>query len=276
MKKIIFILGAVVCLSSCKSYMMSTVSSSNTKADQYTGILQLKNDSLDLSYNFSGEDAPMKIEIFNKLNEPLFINWEKSAIIVGDDAYSLMDDKLRIEASTSSFTQRSGYPNGNSTEGSINGTIQLSKNESFIPPKSKIARTSAILRRVKFPDIDKSLFRREKLNLADGTGETLSRETDFTEKDSPLTFRAYLTFYTIKDNQPKFFTLQQNFYVSKVTRTNVNPNNISGFDNNPGNVIILSKATGYAKTMGIVAATGLVIGAAAFGGSTNENTSSTK
>lgn len=272
MKRITFILAAILLFSSCKSYMMSTVSSPNTLLDKSTGTFNLKNDSLELSYNFSGDDAPLKIEIYNKLNEPLYVNWEKSAVILGDKAYSFVDDKLKIQGTTTTLLPYiQPYFDGIYTESTTLGTIQLSKSESFIPPSSRITRISGILSPPEMNSVDKSSFHRIPQNLSDGSGIVYTKEGEFDQKNSPLTFRTYITFYTLKDNQPKSFFLEQDFYVSKMTQTNADPQNIEGFDKKAGNIIIEGRPTAYGKAMSAVILTGAAVGATAVAQSINKS-----
>lgn len=259
MKRTALILGAIIFLSSCKSYLLSTVSAPNTQLDQSTGALTMQNDSLAITYNFSGEGALLNIDVHNKLNEPLYINWEKSAVIVNNKAYSLVDDKLKFageSSGSSSDLYRSGITN---SEGSFKGSIQLSKNESFVPPHTKISRVTDILSKIESSKIPDSAYQKIALNDTE-SGVINAKESAFTAQNSPLTFKTYLTLYTLKDNQPKPFSREQDFYVSRVLKTNANPKNIEDFSTLPGNVMILAKSTGYAKAVTVLALSAVVVG----------------
>lgn len=258
MKRITLILGAIILLASCKSYMISTVSAPDTQLDQSTGSIVLQNDSTLVSYNFS-EPGLLNIEVFNKLNEPVYVNWEKSAIIAGNKAYSLVDDKLSIEGETSGTTRRYFRSSDTYSQGSISATLQLSKSESFIPPHTKVIRTTKIVSNIPMNAIEDSLYRKIALNnMSDGV--VRSKESVFTMDNSPLVFRSYLTLYTLKDNQPKPFISQQNFFVSRVLKLNVDPANIENFTNRPGNVMVNAKSTGVGTTLTAVALSAVIVG----------------
>jgi len=260
MKNLIVFLAAITLLLSCKSYQMSTVSSLHTKKNDSTGVFNVENDSLIISYDFVGDNMPLNVEVFNKLNTPLYINWERSALIVEDKAYSYVDDQVYITGQTSGNSynwanrRNSFYENS----GTINEVAKLSKNESFIPPHSKVTRSLYVLDRLALDNIQPADFKRVSLALADGNGSIRSKEATFSAKNSPLKFKSYLTFYTLVNNQPQIFSSQQDFFVSSVTKSGINPKNLIEYYNSPGNIIINSKTTAYGKTMEGVAVVGAI------------------
>lgn len=258
------ITGLLLSLSSCKSYMMSTVSSPNTQKDEFTGIQKMENDSLTISYNFAGDNTPLKIDIYNKLNEPIYVNWEHSALIVDETAYSFVDETMKLEAFTNSSRDVLSLQEYNSRSGTISGTIKTTQKEGFIPPKSKITRTLNVLNNMEQAKIDKSLFQPVVVNHADGSGFFRVKEAYFTPENSPLKFKSFINLYVIKDNVPKQFFYQQDFYVSQLMKTAVHPKNIIEVGADQGNKIIRSTTTGYGKVMTGVAIVGAIgaVGAA--------------
>lgn len=262
MKKIALLVLLTAALASCRSFQINTVSSIDALKNDSTGVFTVENDSLIISYNFKGNNAPVNVEVYNKLNEPLFINWERSALVVGDKAYSYVDDHLKISgdisASSLDYGRRS---NITYTDASINGKIKLSKNESFLPPHSKTGRTVYALQLVDIKKIDKSAFKVSMLKDIDGITPVYSKTADFNSQDSPLKFKSYLTFYTLKNNVSQPFYYEQNFFVSNVTKLNQNPKNVEKYNHAPGDILVNSKSTGFGKTMAAAGVAG-VIGAA--------------
>lgn len=258
MKKLLLFFAIVTIFSACRSYQISTLSGSNIQKNDTTGVFTVENDSLILSYNFAGENSPVNVEVFNKLNEPVYVNWAKSALIAGDQAYSYLDDEIQIEGSTSSVATQYARRGDTFTEGSISATAKLSRAESFIPPHSKIKKTTYILHKVGMIDIGNSDLKPVPLTYMDGSGQFYGKNATFTAANSPLRFRSYLTLYTLKDNQPRSFSLQQDFFVSSVTKSAESPDNLYEFGNKRGDVIVIGKATGYAKTMAVVGLVGAV------------------
>ena len=47
-------------------------------------------------YNFNGINAPINITIQNKLQVPVYIDWQRSALIVNDKAISYVPGELKI------------------------------------------------------------------------------------------------------------------------------------------------------------------------------------
>ena len=263
MKRVVFLFSIITLLSSCAAYQINTVSSTNTPKIDSTGIFMVETDSVTISYNFTGANAPVNVEVFNKLNEPLIINWERSALIVADKAYSYVDDNLKItgEVAGSSLNFRNSDITYSSSD--INANVKLSKNESFLPPHSKAGRTIYVLNQIGINKIEKSSFKRLIQDDADGMNKIYTKTADFSVENSPLIFKSYLTLSTLKNNQPQYFHFQHDFFVSNVTKLNLDPKNIEEYKKYPGNVIILSKASGFGKTLAIVAVAGAVGGMAA-------------
>lgn len=266
-KLILLAAGIIATLSSCKSYLMSTVSTTNNLTVDSTGIFNLENDSVKISYSFSGDNTPMNVVVFNKLNEPLYVNWQRSALVVNDQAYSFVDDHIQItgETSSSSIQYNNSYRFSDSySYGNINAQAKLSKDESFVPPKSKVDRTTYTLNQLQVNQVQDSLYKKSALNYSDGSGVMKVKTASFTAGNSPLKFRSYLTMYTLKNNQPQPFAQQQEFFISSVTKMGANPDNASDFTGRPGNVIMISKTSGFGKAMTGVAIVGAV-GALAVG-----------
>ena len=263
MKNIIFLFALGAIITSCKSYQLNTVSSLNAQKNDSTGVFNVVNDSVSISYNFSGENSPVSVEVFNKLNEPMYINWERSALIIADKAYSFVDDNLKITGETYSSTfELDRRDHFSSSSGTINANIKLSKNESFLPPHSKTSRTIFVINKVGVNQIDKSLFKKEILNDVDGIYEVYTKTASFSPENSPLKFKSYITLYTMKNNEPRYFSYQNDFFISAVTKMRQDPNNTNEYGNYPGNVMITSKTNGFGKTMALVAVAGVVGGAA--------------
>lgn len=263
MKKLLYFSALIIItLSSCQSYLLSTVSSTNMHKDEVTGIQSLENDSLIISYNFSGDNSPFQIEIYNKLSEPLFVNWERSALIVNKKAYSFVASDLKLDAVTSS--SQDFIPNDfNYTSGNVSGNIKVSTKEGFVPPKSSISRKLSILNDIQLPPIEKSLFKPVTFNYIDGTGRVYAKEALFTEQNSPLKFKTYITLFTLKDNVPHLFNSQQDFFISNVTKSGASPKNLTEFGTDHADVITMRKPTGYGKVMtGVVVVSALGVAGA--------------
>ena len=90
MKKWMFLVclsGMLLSLSSCSSYYYSTLAS-NDRSGRYdvNKDFVIDNDSVCIIYNFHGEDGPVLVTVQNKMDEPLFVDWQRSALTVRQPA----------------------------------------------------------------------------------------------------------------------------------------------------------------------------------------------
>ena len=228
MKKLLIIpLAAMTLLSACSTYQMSTLSSTNTAHDEKTGLFKLENDSVKIQYSFAGKNAPIQLNIYNKLNEPLYIDWERSAMILDDKSYSYGDDAVQINGNVSgvSVGKRFRY-----SDASIDAQAILPKNVAFLPPHSQFSKTIERINARSFQPVSDSLFIKTKFPSFGALGLT-AKVAKFNKENSPLFFKSYLTVYTLKNNVPQFVAYQNDVYVSEMIRSSSGPEsfeNLSG------------------------------------------------
>ena len=98
MKKWMFLVclsGMLLSLSSCSSYYYSTLAS-NDRSGRYdvNKDFVIDNDSVCIIYNFHGEDGPVLVTVQNKMDEPLFVDWQMPFLSKG--SRSLLRTEVRI------------------------------------------------------------------------------------------------------------------------------------------------------------------------------------
>ena len=150
----LFVFAALLLgLSACSSYYYSMLNSNDPVGEKNErGDFVQENDTVRISYRFWGENAPVTITIYNKLDEPLYVDWGRSALII-DDVATTYDPKVasvRGESSSvasgSSFHWSDRSSSGWSySEGSFSGDVSLPKGVEFIPPHSKLVNTPCLL-----------------------------------------------------------------------------------------------------------------------------------
>lgn len=235
-------------LVSCSTYQVNVLSSTNTTKDDKTGVFNFENDSVKITYSFSGNNAPVSIQVFNKLDKPLYVDWQRSAAIIGDDAVSYQPNRVNISGNYDGQTYswqnrpRSFLNNYSSTSGTVSAVADLPKNTTFLPPHSQISNVPIVLTKDRFhlPD---SGFRKEKINLFTGDFATRTeiQTADFIKDNSPLKFKSYLTLYTQDGNEIKPMAYQHEFYVSKIINTTTEPYNLPEFQRQRGDFFINAK-----------------------------------
>lgn len=237
MKKLLIIPMAIALLSSCSTYQMNTLSSTNTIHDEKTGTFKLENDSVKIVYSFAGQNGPIHVNIYNKLNEPVYVDWERSAFINDDNSYSYADEPIQVNGEISGTSIGRGVSYSNA---SIDAHVILPKNVAFLPPHSQVTKTMTKINSRSFQYIADSLFTKTKLPSGYGGGAVNVKIAKFEKTNSPLIFRSYLTLYTLNGNTPKFTAYQNDFYVSKVIRSSFGPENFEGFGDSRGDYFYIS------------------------------------
>lgn len=275
MKRILFVLsvGVLFCMSSCSSYYYSVLESNDVtggKNDDKDFVIE--NDSVCISYCFYGESAPVSITVYNKMDKPLFVDWERSALIIDDVATSYYQEKAPIQGQTESTYSGGTYKwsrNYNITDGysdgSFVGEIALPKGVSFIPPRSKIESTPLKLTNLPFDRIPNGEYTQQKLAKLNSNVVNV-KVKEFTEENAPLAFRSYLSIYTNnqENGRKNYSSFESSFYVAQLIKTgNISPTSFGAGKKRAGDFFYVHKVKGANAGMivGVVAigAAGIVI-----------------
>lgn len=239
----------------CSRYQYITINSNHVKQRE-TGShdFVITNDSLEITYNFKGENAPVNIKITNKLDRPIAIDWKRSALIVNDQAISYMPDELKTTGSavTSSYNWSRSW---STSYTSFSSTTPLPVDWQMIPPKSYIQRIPMGVTNSFLNDEYKTPFVKTKKLTADGT-EVLVKEASFTEETSPLKFRSYLTVLTEGEGKIHPVVFEHSFYASSFTNSLIAPAELA-----MGSAYV-KKSTAFGTGFGVVAGVA-VLGAVA-------------
>lgn len=206
-------------LFSCTAYQVMTVSSREARQNQANEFI-IENDSLELCYNFNGQDGPIKVKVRNKLQQPLYIDWKRSALIINDRAVSYAPNTMVIEGSVaaSSFAWTKDF---SATYGRMNAMAQLPPDIEFIPPQTYVTKKLIGITNQTLETLPDSIFSKRKVPTAEGY--EIIREAFFTAESSPLVFKSYLT-VMIGDTLPRPTVYQHNFYISSLARMGYPPN----------------------------------------------------
>ena len=230
---------------SCLKYQYATISSSFKKENSTEFLIE--NDTLRLTYDFSGEDGPVKILVYNKLSTPIYINWSKSALIMGDRRISYWSKNLIINATVNNL--ESGVARYIiASNGTVNGTITYDENLSFIPPKSSVTENQVTLRNQFFKIPSSSKPSRKVVN------NVSLKTSHYTRENSPLIFRSFLTL-SVTENFESPIYFDDTFWVSEIIQTIASPEqHIRRNDQ-----FYISKATGAGVFVGVIALAGLTL-----------------
>ncbi len=269
MRTSLFISITVIIFTSCSRYQYVTISGSDIKKNDKQEFV-VENDSIRIQYNFNGHNAPINLTIQNKLNVPVYIDWQQSALIINDKAISYMPNTVPIEGAFNGATVNwnSYRPNSSysTTSGTINAKAILPDKLDFIPPQSYIAKNPMGITNQLIENIPDSAVQQVKLTLAGGSYARATHAA-FTETSSPLRFKSYLTLI-IGEQTARPVAYQHSFYISEVYTTELDPGSFWFNSEYRGNQYYVTETTGFGKGFAIVAGVALLTTAAALEQST--------
>lgn len=254
--KYLALLVALIAFTSCSStYFFATLDTSNGYVEKVeNGDFLLETDSLWIAYCFKGENAPVQITAFNKTDEPLYIDWNRSALIIDNMAITYGGEKLNYSEEwfdSESVARR-------------NVSVAVSDNITFIPPQSMVSEIPLYLSS-NFEQIDKKDYRNGY--IGDRFNQSIAiKRIDFDETATPLKFRSYLTIYT-QPEKPMVFT--QDFYLKNLIKTSgLHPNDLANNMADRGDFFYTIKPANnnaLYTTLAIIGVAGLVVVGAVYG-----------
>lgn len=262
MKHIIYsAISLLILLSSCSStFFYSTLNTPNEYVEKVdNGDFLLETDSLWIAYCFKGESAPIQITVFNKLNKPLYIDWQRSALIINNTAYSYSSNEINFSETNQAFIYNyqthAGEGYSYSNEG-FGRSVNMPHYTTFIPPRTMVSHIPLRLD-LNFENINNKSFK--STYMGDKNHDAIKvKRISFDEYDSPLQFRSYLTIYA---NPDKPMTFEQSFYMSHLIKTNsINPKNLPADMADRGDFFYLEKPANT-TALEIILGTTLVVGA---------------
>jgi hypothetical protein len=250
MRKLIPLTSIVFLFTSCTTYQYMTVSGKNISQNDRREFI-MENDSIRVKYNFSGANAPINVEVQNKLDKPVYIDWSRSALIINDKAISYVPSSMPISGSvtttTSSWGRQFAGLQQSTSQGSFSGSVGVPKEMDFIPPGAYKTKTPLGVTNVFYPDARYDA-KREKVHLANGyTGGALIKR--YADSSSPFRFSSYLTLYT-EGGPDKPIVFEHAFYVSEIWTTTLNPRNIQFINDKEGDRFFVSTTNGFGKIAG--------------------------
>ncbi|WP_165023147.1 hypothetical protein [Dysgonomonas sp. ZJ279] len=271
MKKYLYILFFPLLVSCSSTYFLSTLSSNSEDVEQVeNGDFLIEKDSLWIAYCFNGESAPIQITVFNKSSQPLYVDWQKSALIVNDVAFTYGGEKLEMGGNVNGYfidDMPMLYNSVGEFQGDFRGNINLPKYVSFIPPNTMISHKPLRLTGVDLEVIPKKEYK--NMLMTDKNDQTVKvKQVNFEEENTPLKFRSYLTVYA-ENNKPIVF--EQSFYLKNIIKsTSLTPKSMSKELAERGDLFYIEKPanTTFAN---IFLGTSLVVGAVALDVMVNTN-----
>lgn len=211
---------------SCDSYVQVFETNTNNLNLKKDNNYIFENDSVRITYNFWADKGTMSFAVFNKLKKPLYIDWKKSSFISNTIKINYWADEINTNSVDERRTIIEGkkYNNGlNIKQYYVAKAIGISSTSSFkperitfIPPYSNYLRTQFYLLPLKELKV-KKYSTKEVTSLKDNSKKDIVLEKTLQEKETPLTFRNFITMSYSEDFNSEFY-IDNEFYVSKVIK----------------------------------------------------------
>ena len=216
--------------SSCSTYQYMTISSTTAaKPDDFQDLV-IENDSFLVRYNFNGPNAPVNLLIQNKLDQPVYIYWKRSGIIINDQATSYVPNIVPIQGTVSTETVN-WSKRSSSSLGNFYAEATLPNHMDFLPPKSFTTK-SALVSSMNFTYLPDSVYTRIPYKIIDASYRKVNKAS-FTPDNSPVQFRSYITIIT-GDSLARPVFYQHYFYISEIINTGMGPENFQFMANRQG------------------------------------------
>jgi hypothetical protein len=201
----------LIILSSCSPFQYFTLSGNNISKNQKDEFVA-ENDTLRIVYRFNGYHGPVKITLYNKTNEPIEINWKKSALIFNERATGYYSPNLYLNGTARTDTSRLLSFNSLAVS-DVKADIYVNEPSQYIPPRSSLEKVPLTLPVNYFQNNE--LAGNEKQTSTSSTGYRFRyRRIGFTPEQSPAILRSYLSFSM--GSTAREFSLDHSFYVSEI------------------------------------------------------------
>jgi hypothetical protein len=150
-----------------------------------------ENDTILIRYNFNGENFPVTVSIFNKLQKPLYLDWSRTVIIY----------------------------NNEEVKDAFNGN----ESTSYIAPQSTITVSSRMLQNHFFEILPSDSLYKTKISTVDGN--KMVKTVSFKSNTTPVYFRSIVTLSTLKDMSDAFY-FENPFWIADIYQTSTQPSSL--------------------------------------------------
>lgn len=171
-------------------------------------------DTLAISYYFSGLNCPISVEVYNKLDVPIYVDWKRSFLIINQESIPFWADR-ETYASTSEGYQIQVNPQVASNIQLTEGYIIQEESIKMIPPKSFVSLSPLFVQN-QFLSIPKDL-KPEKAISKSNVPMSAKRYT-FSAENSPLYLRSYIATSAFEDFSEISFQ-DDAFWVSEIVQS---------------------------------------------------------
>ena len=202
-------------------YQVQETKSPDTKFENNAYVYE--NNEVKINYNFWALGGQVEFTITNKLDIPIYIDWNQSHLIFNGSSYEYWYDEEEtksayrsstISGQSSILTLLAGAYGSNrttygrsATAGLMSSNKKKVKQIIQIPSKSAISISKFNINKTPYFDCD--------FNLSQKSRKTNSTK-EFSIENSPIIFRNFIS-YSTHENQNQFKIIDNKFYVSSAS-----------------------------------------------------------
>ena len=211
MKKLFLLLFIPLALSGCSTYYFTTVKPYNApnqinKDGSYTSVSENK---IEVTYSFRDRNGNIVFDINNRSDDPLFVDWNRSSLIIEHHAANIKKNQSRLPQNIPVTIYQFGDVNAPIVTDNRTGRVVLPQDDLFIPPYTNVAFSPMSLSNVMNEKIVP-----DSLYLKKTIGVNTVKYIDFSEENTPLIFRSYLTIVNDRNETQTIF--EDIFYISGI------------------------------------------------------------
>ena len=255
MKKLFLLLFIPLALSGCSTYYFTTVKPYNApnqinKDGSYTSVSENK---IEVTYSFRNRNGNIVFDINNQSDDPLFVDWNRSSLIIEHHAANIKKNQSPLPQNIPFTIYQFGDVNAPVVTDNRTGRVVLPQDDLFIPPYTKASYSPMSLSRVMNEKIvPDSLYSKKMI------GESTVKYIDFSEENTPLMFRSYLTIVNDRNETQTIF--EDYFYVAGIIRSGSANILFMNDVRNRGDIFFFEVENKTATTIGWVVAGVAVVG----------------
>jgi hypothetical protein len=182
-------------------------------------VFLFENDSIQVTYDFRGLNTPFRLNVVNKTEQPIFIDWSKSGIVYNSQTVSFYVNQSEVHLETSSPMP---FETGWDVFAITRGTIKHSNSKAMLLPKSVMRSEPFFNLRSRPIDLQETPPTSQEEQRF-GKKNKLTTRYFFTEELSPMRFQCYITIsFGIEEKVIKGF--YHGFFLQSMVKTKENPN----------------------------------------------------
>jgi len=182
----------------------------------------IEGDSLDIIYDFYGENAPIRIGVYNKMTKPVYVDWRQSGVVIDGQTVTY---RTSIEDHPRAITRRGDFSRF------LNDPLGYELIKAHTRQNTQVLE----LTNFNFQDIPESRFIEMKTQADSLGANRIYKSIKYGEDNSPVFITTFLTIYESADDMTDPLIYEADFFMSELIKGETTPpSKIAAFKNKQG------------------------------------------